>query len=92
MDPFRDYPQAAAAPEHCRPSARCAVCSARTSQLSGQFYAIVREVWSPAERDLLARAARAALLRNQTHRKVPMSRRYNSAASNTSVTGQTQDG
>jgi hypothetical protein len=62
MDPFRDYQQAMPAAARCRRSARCAVCSGRPAQLRVQFSAIVRLAWSPAEIDLLTKAARAALL------------------------------
>jgi hypothetical protein len=62
MDPFRDYQQALPAAARCRRSARCAVCSRRPSLQLQQFYAIVRLAWSPAEIDVLTKAARAALL------------------------------
>jgi hypothetical protein len=62
MDPFRDYQDALAAAARCRRSARCSVCSDRSTQVRQQFFAIVDDAWSPAERDLLTKAANSALL------------------------------
>jgi hypothetical protein len=62
MGPFDDHQQAVSAATRCRRSARCAVCSGRTTQLRRQFFAIVHQAWNPAEMNLLTKAANSALL------------------------------
>jgi hypothetical protein len=62
MGPFRDYHQTVSAAARCHRYARCAVCSRRPAQLHQEFLAIVHEAWSPAEMDLLTKAANSALL------------------------------
>jgi hypothetical protein len=62
MDPFRDYRQVVrAAARHC-PSGRCAVCCSQAALVRREFADMVRRSWSPAELDVLSKAARSALL------------------------------
>jgi hypothetical protein len=62
MDPFRSYRRVAStAGRHC-PSGRCAVCCSQPALVHQAFADMVRRSWSPAELDLLSKAADAALL------------------------------
>lgn len=62
MDPFRNYRQVVpAAGRHC-PLGLCAVCCSQSALVRREFADMVRRSWSPAERDLLSKAARSALL------------------------------
>jgi hypothetical protein len=62
MDPFRDYRQVVqAATRHC-PFGQCAACRSLPALVGQEFADMVRRSWSPAELDILDRAARSALL------------------------------
>jgi hypothetical protein len=62
MDPFRDYRRVvSASTRHC-PSGRCAVCCSLPALVHREFTDLVRQSWSPAELDVLSKAADAALL------------------------------
>jgi hypothetical protein len=62
MSPFRNYRQVVPATARCSPSARCAVCCSRPTQLRLAVDDMVHRSWSPAEIDRLSKAAHAALL------------------------------
>jgi hypothetical protein len=62
MGPFDDHQQVVSAAPRCSRTARCAVCSSRSAQISRQFFAIVHQAWKPAEINLLTKAANSALL------------------------------
>jgi len=62
MSPFGDYRRVVPAAARRCPSGRCAVCCSQPAQLRQEFAAVVRQSWSPAEIDLLGKAARSALL------------------------------
>lgn len=62
MSPFGNYRHVIPAAARRCPSGRCQVCCSQPAQLSQEFAAVVRQSWSPAEIDLLSRAAHAALL------------------------------
>ena len=61
MDPFRKYLQAIAAAQHC-PVGRCVVCASQPTLVRQQFANLVGRSSSPAEMDLLSKAAQSALL------------------------------
>jgi hypothetical protein len=62
MDPFQKYLQdTIAAARHC-PVGRCAVCASQPTLVRLQFADLVGRSWSPAEIDLLSKAAQSALL------------------------------
>jgi hypothetical protein len=62
MDPLRNYPQVfPAVGRHC-PYGRCAVCCSQPLHVGREFAELIRRVWSPADREMLAQAARSALL------------------------------
>jgi hypothetical protein len=62
MDPFRNYRQVIpATARHC-PVGRCAVCCSQPALVRQEFAGMVRRAWSPAERDILGKAARSGLL------------------------------
>jgi hypothetical protein len=62
IGPFRDHQQAVSPAALCRRYSRCLVCRVRPAQLHQEFFALVRESWSPAEMNLLTKAANSALL------------------------------
>jgi hypothetical protein len=62
MDPFRDYRQALSAPRRHCPSGGCAVCRSQPALVLTEFTDLIGRAWSPAERDMLSKAARSALL------------------------------
>lgn len=61
MDPFRKYLQAISGTLHC-PVGRCALCASQPTLVRLQFANLVGLSWSPAETDLLSKAAQSALL------------------------------
>ena len=62
MEPFRIHRQVVPAePRHC-PFGGCAVCCSQVTLVLREFAALVCQSWSPAELDILRRAARSALL------------------------------
>ena len=61
MDPFRKYLQAIAGTQHC-PVGRCAVCASQPMLVRLQFADLIGRCWSPAEIDILSKAAQSALL------------------------------
>ena len=62
MSPFGNYRHIVPASARRCPSGRCPVCCSQPALLRQEFAAVVRDSWSPAEIDLLSRAARSALL------------------------------
>lgn len=63
MNPFRDYPKPVAhIGRRCFPFRRCEVCSRSAPQLLREFYTVVQDNWNTAELEMLAKAARSALL------------------------------
>jgi hypothetical protein len=62
MGPFDDHQRVVSAAPRCRRSVWSAVCSSRSARVRRQFFAIVYQAWSPAEMNLLAKAANSALL------------------------------
>jgi hypothetical protein len=62
MSPFEQDRRVVPAAARCCPARRCAVCRRRLGQLRQEFAAMVSRCWSPAEIDLLGKAARSALL------------------------------
>jgi hypothetical protein len=62
MDPFRNYRQVAPVQaRHC-PFGGCAVCCSLPAPMRREFADLINQCWTPAERDILRKAARAALL------------------------------
>ncbi len=62
MDPFRNSRQVVpAVGRHC-PYGRCAVCCSQPVHVRREFADLIRRYWCPAERDVLSKAARSALL------------------------------
>ena len=62
MDPFRIRRQVVPAePRHC-PFGGCAVCCSLPTLVLREFADLVRLSWSPAEVDILTKAAHSALL------------------------------
>ncbi len=62
MSPFGNYKQIIPAATRCRMPGRCAVCRMGPAQLCLEFVEMVSQSWSPAEVDILKKAARSALL------------------------------
>lgn len=62
MSPFGNYRHIVPAAARKCPYGRCAVCGSQSVQLRQVFAAVVGLSWSPAEIDLLSKAARSALL------------------------------
>ena len=62
MSPFGNYKQVIPAVTRCRTRGRCAVCRMGAAQLCLEFIELVSQSWSPAEVDILKKAARSALL------------------------------
>jgi hypothetical protein len=61
MDLFRNSRQVVpAVGRHCA-YGRCVVCCSQLVQVRREFADLIRRCWSPAERDMLSRAARSAL-------------------------------
>lgn len=62
MDPFRNYRQAfPVQARHC-PLGGCAMCCRLPALVRREFAALVNRSWSLAERNILRKAARSALL------------------------------
>jgi hypothetical protein len=62
MDPFRSYRQVVPAEARYCPFGGCAVCCSQLTLVRREFTDLVRRSWSPAELDILSKAARSALL------------------------------
>jgi hypothetical protein len=62
MSPFGNYKQVIPATTRCRRPGRCAVCRMGPAQLCLAFVEMVGQSWSPAQVDILKKAARSALL------------------------------
>jgi hypothetical protein len=62
MGPFGSYKQIIPAATRCRRPDRCAVCRMGPAKLCLEFVEMVSQSWSPAEVDILKKAARSALL------------------------------
>lgn len=62
MSPFRDYPYGFPGAARCCPFGGCAVCYSEPSQVRLEFAGLIRRSWTPAELDILGKAARSALL------------------------------
>jgi hypothetical protein len=62
MSPFGNYKQVIPAATRCRMPGRGAVCRMGSAQLCLEFIEMVSQSWSPAEVDILKKAARSALL------------------------------
>jgi hypothetical protein len=62
MSPFRNDKQIVPAAARCRMHGGCAVCRMGPAQLCLEFIEMASRSWSPAELDLLRKAARSALL------------------------------
>jgi hypothetical protein len=62
MDPFRNYRQVVQGAEQRCPFGGCAVCCSQRDFVRREFSDLVGRSWSAAERDILTRAARSALL------------------------------
>jgi hypothetical protein len=61
MDPFRKYRQVVPAAAHC-PYGGCSVCCSQPVLVCQEFADMIHRSWSPAELDILSKAARSALL------------------------------
>jgi hypothetical protein len=62
MNPFRNYPQSVlTAGRYCH-TPGCLVCFSKPAHLLQEFLELVRQSWSPAQIDMLSKAARSALL------------------------------
>jgi hypothetical protein len=62
MEPFRYHrPAAPAEPLHC-PFGGCAVCCSQVTLVLREFADLICRSWSPAEVEMLKKAARSALL------------------------------
>jgi hypothetical protein len=61
MSPFREFRRVVPAPRHC-PLGGCAVCCGHLKLVHLEFADLIRQAWSPAELDILSKAARSALL------------------------------